>query len=264
MGPMQKYIWIIIPVIFLVSCNSYEKLTYLKDIPETGDDSLFIKVKDDYTIQPDDILYIRVIARDQEVSDMFNLFSQGQNNNSNFTRGGSLYYTSYLVDDSGKIDMPVVRKIHVQGLTIPEIEDTIVNRLKKYIKEPQILLRLGYFKFVLLGEVHSKGINQVQETEINIMEALAHGGGITYNGNRENILIIRQTPEGSRTFRIDLTDKNLILSKHFYIQPNDVIYVEPLKTTLFRETATDYLFVLSTVTSVLTTITLILNFISTR
>ena len=88
---------------------------------------------------------------------------------------------------------------------------------------------------------------------------MAFAGDITYNGNRENILIIRSLSDGSKIFRVDLTDKNLVSTDAFYIQPNDIIYVTPLKSTLFRVRASDYLFILSTVTTTLTLLVLVIS-----
>ena len=134
-----------------------------------------------------------------------------------------------------------------------------MGKADKYLKDAQIIVKLASFKFSVLGEVKSPGIKEISTNKVNIFEALAYAGDISYNGNRKNALIIRQTQRGSHTIRIDLTNKNLIASENFYIMPNDVIYIEPLGSTLFREKASDYTFVISAISSTLTAVVLVLN-----
>lgn len=245
---------------FLSSCNSYKKLTYLQDIPITGEDSLFIKNKKPYYLQPGDILYIRIITQDEETNQLFNPL-MGIEGGSQMMRQGSggLYYTGYSISDSGYIELPILDSIFVDNLTLEEAKRKIVKRAHEYLKDPQVIVKLGTIRFSLMGEVNNTGVNEVYDEQLNILEALAHGGGISYNGDRQNILLIRPTGEGSQTYHIDVTDRNLITSDLYYIQPNDILYVPPLRTTLFRERTTDYMFMLSTFTSVVSTVLLILN-----
>ena len=91
------------------------------------------------------------------------------------------------------------------------------------------------------------------------MEALAYAGDITYNGNRKKLLLLRQTAEGTQTYRINLTKQGIVDSELYYVMPNDIIYVEPLRSTLFREQASDYVFVVSALSYTLTAVALILN-----
>ena len=242
------------------SCDSYKKLTYLQNIPETGDDSLLVKNKQPYKLQPGDILYIRVITQNEEINQIFNPLMGGQGGNQNMRQGGqSLYYNGYSVNDEGYIEMPILDSIHVNNLTLETAKNKIKKRAYQYLKEPQIIVKLNTIRFTLMGEVNQSGVQQVYDEQINIMEALAYGGGISYNGDRENVLLIRPTGEGSRTYRIDVTKSGLITSEQYYIQPNDILYVPPLRTTLFRERTTDYMFMLSTFTSIISTVVLILN-----
>jgi polysaccharide export outer membrane protein len=94
------------------------------------------------------------------------------------------------------------------------------------------------------------------------MEALAYAGDITYNGNRQEVLLIRPTGKGSQTYRLDLTDADLINNEKYYIQPNDVLYVKPLRSTLFRERSSDYMFILTALSSVLSSTAIILNILN--
>jgi len=244
--------------IILSSCNSYKKLTYLQDIAETGRDSLFAKNKEDYRIQPGDMLYIRIITANETINQMFNFFL-GSTNTMNIPQSGGLYFVTYSVTDSGYIRLPVVDTVNVVGMNLEEVHNRLSQKAKKYMYDAQVIVKLANFRFTVLGEVREPGVKQMLANQVNIMEALAFAGDITYNGNRSKILLIRPTEHGSQTFRIDATDDDLISSDLYYIMPNDVIYVEPLKTTLFRERSQDYLVYLSTFTSVLTAVVLIWN-----
>ncbi len=243
--------------IFLASCNSYEKLTYLQDLEETRDQSIFEKNKPGYKIQAGDLLYIQIITENQEINQLFNpLMSLATSQN---LRPESMFYTGYLVNDSGYIDMPLLERIYVSELNIDQIQDSVKQRAYRFLKNPQVIAKLASFKFTLLGEVKTPGVKQVTANQINILEALAYGGDISYNGNRTKILLLRQTDKGTQSYRINLTKQEIINSELYYIMPNDIIYVEPLKSTLFREQASDYVFVISAVSSTLTAVALILN-----
>jgi polysaccharide export outer membrane protein len=243
--------------LLLTSCNSYEKLTYLQDIKETGQEDIFEKNKPGYKIQAGDLLYVQIITENQEINQLFNpMLSQTSSQN---LRAENMFYTGYLVSDSGYIEMPLLEKIRVTGLNIDQVQDTIKQKAYRFLKNPQVIAKLANFKFTVLGEVASPGVKQVTANQINIMEALAYGGDITYNGNRTKILLLRQTAEGTQTYRINLTKDDIMNTELYYIMPNDIIYVEPLRSTLFREQASDYVFVVSAVSSTLTAIALILN-----
>lgn len=241
----------------LASCNSYEKLTYFQGVEETKDTAIFKKNKPGYQVQAGDLLYIQIITENQEINQLFNpLMSQTTSQN---LRPESMFYTSYLVNDSGYIELPLLESIYVSGLNIDRVRDSIKQKAYRFLKNPQVIAKLANFKFTVLGEVKSPGVKQVTANQVNIMEALAYGGDISYNGNRKTILLLRQSAKGTQTYRINLTKGNIIDSELYYIMPNDIIYVEPLKSTLFREQASDYVFVVSAISSTLTTIVLIIT-----
>ena len=260
MNKLPTFLLLLLLVGLLGSCKSYKKLTYLQDLAETGQDSLIDKNKPGYKLQPGDILYIQVITPDQEINQIFNPLLGGDNNRQ--VRSESMYYNGYSVNDSGYIELPIIDTIHVNNMTIGEAKDRINVKADKYLKKAQVIIRLANFRFTVMGEVNAPGVKEVYDDQVNIMEALAYGGDISYNGNRQDVLIIRPTGEGSRTLRIDVTDKDLIGTEKYYIQPNDVIYVEPLRSTLVRERGSDYMFLLSAASSILSTTVILLNLIN--
>jgi len=245
--------------ILLASCNSYKKLTYLQDIEETKGASIFEKNKPSYQIQAGDLLYVQIITENQEINQLFNPFTSEASSQN--LRAESMYYTSYLVNDSGYIEMPLLEEIFVSGLNIDQVQDSIKQKAYRFLKNPQVIAKLANFKFTILGEVNTPGVKQITANQVNILEALAYGGDISYNGNRKKILLLRQSDQGTQSYRINLAKGNIIDSELYYIMPNDIIYVEPIKSTWFREQSSDYMFVFTATTSTLTAIALILNLI---
>ena len=248
---------LIILAALLGSCNSYEKLTYLQDIEETKDASIFKKQKPGYQVQAGDLLYIQIITENAEINLLFNP-TMNLTNVQNL-RPESMFYTSYLINDSGYIEMPLLEKIYVSGFNIDQVQESVKKKAFRYLKNPQVIAKLANFKFTILGEVKTPGVKQITANQVNILEAVAYGGDISYNGNRKKILILRQTDAGTQSYKINLAEGNIIDSDLYYIMPNDIIYVEPLKSTLFREQASDYVFVISALSSTLTAVALILN-----
>ncbi len=240
-----------------ISCTQQRQLTILRDIGQESD-TIYQKNKPAYHLQASDILYVRVITQDEEINKLFNpMFSQG--NGTSTLQAGSMYLLGFEVKDSGYIEMPILKKIQVAGLTLDQAQDSITSVAFRYLKNPQIIVKLHSFEFSILGEVKSPGLKSYGTYELNLLEAIALAGDITYNGNRENIVLMRPGADEYQVFRLDLTDKNIVNSEQFFIQPNDVIYVEPLKSTLFRETAQDYLYFVSAIGSILSLIVLALS-----
>ena len=247
-------------MVLLSACASNEKLTYLQNIAETGQDNIFEKNKPGYKLQPGDVLYIRVITSSEDINKIFDPLMGGQG--SQRISPENMYFNGYNISDSGYIEMPILDTIYVNNLTLEQAKRRIKQKAGQYLKKAQVIVKMANFRFTVLGEVKAPGAKEVLDDQINIFEALAYAGDITYNGNRQEVLIIRPTGEGSRTFRVDMTNKELIEQPLYYIQPNDIIYVKPLRSALIRERSSDYMFLLSAASSVLSSTAIILNIIN--
>lgn len=213
-------------VLALSSCGSARQVAYFQNI-----DSLNLsasKMLYEAHIMPKDQLSIIVKTTNEDASEPFNLFMKNGMNNSG-SSGQNLQ--SYLVDNKGDIDFPVIGKIHVQGLTSRECEELIRAKVRPYLAEserPLVTVRLGSFRVVVTGEVSSPGVVSVPYEKMSVVEALAQSGDLGLQGKRKNILLIRESASGQKSaHRIDLTDANIINSPYFYLQQNDIIYVEP-------------------------------------
>ncbi|MCD8290243.1 MAG: polysaccharide export protein [Prevotella sp.] len=217
---------LIVWILVLSSCSSTSKIVYLQDLH--SDYSIAVQETKDLTLKTGDKLSIVVYSRDSELAQMFNLDSNrsgsgGSNNHEN---------TYYTVDDAGKIDMPVLGPISVKGMTRMELAELIKQKLltEKLISDPTVTVEYANMGYYVLGEVGNPGRIEIERDNITLLEALATAGDLTIQGRRDNILVLR-TENGSQTpYRVDITQaQSLYSSPVYYLQQNDMIYVEPNK-----------------------------------
>lgn len=173
-------------------------------------------------IQADDLLAIGVQSQSADLKAVAPFVSA----NPAGTGGSDL---EYLVDINGDINMPLVGKVPVKGLTTQQARDSITVHLSRFLKNPIVNVRLSNFRFSVLGEVNKAGTYSVRYEQVTILEALGQAGDLAKYGNRENILVIRQTDGVRRYGRINLHQRDVFKSPYFYIEQGDIIYVEPLK-----------------------------------
>lgn len=179
------------------------------------------------TLRTDDLLSITVSAVDPELAKPFNLFMQKD--------GGSSTIHGYLIDANGMIDFPVLGSLKLVGLNRMEATSLIKERLKAYIKDPIVNLRIMNYKVTVLGEVLHPGVFNIPNERITIPEAIGLAGDLTLGGKRNNIMVIRDVDGKKTETRIDLTSRDVFTSPVYYLTQNDVVYVEPtlskIKTT---------------------------------
>ena len=220
----------IIILLFTFSCKSTRDLVYFSDLQDNSDQSVNIANSIEPKIQPDDLLSITVSTLNPESNALFNsgILLPNLNNTNNIN--GNAIKEGYLVDKNGFISFPVLGQIKLVGLSKEEATKKMITELKRYIKgEPIVNIRYLNFKVTVIGEVNRPSTLAVPTEKINILEALGMAGDLTLYGKRENILIIREK-EGKRTItRINLNNKETLNSPYFYLQQNDVVYVEPDK-----------------------------------
>lgn len=222
---MKRTVLLLISIVFFSSCVSKKRLTYLQDT-EPGLLETYKLKRTNYQVQPNDILDITVRSFDEEATQIFN---SDQVNNLN--AGDLIFYlTGFSVDLEGNIEMPVIGKVQVLGKTIDEIRMLIEQKLNNYFKEGAVYIsvQLAGIRFSVVGDVNKPGKYVIFQNQVNIFEALAQAGDITIVGDRRQVQIVRQTPEGVVTFDLDLTNKDVLTSPSYFIQPNDIINVKPL------------------------------------
>ena len=230
---MKKYSFLFVSAILvlLCSCGSTKNIAYLQNSDEI--DFELSKYLYDAKIMPKDILTITVTTVNPEAAVPFNLtvpttLSQTQR----ATNNSSLLQT-YLVDNDGQIDYPIVGVINVGGLTKSDCEKLILSKIRPYLNEnerPVVTVRMSNYKISVLGEVAHPGMFTVGNEKINILEALAQAGDLTIYGVRDKVKLIREDAKGRKEIHtINLNDANIINSPYYYLQQNDIVYVEPNK-----------------------------------
>ena len=216
--------------VLLFSSCSVKKFAYFQgaDKVDLNKQSAFY----DARIMPKDQLDIKVYTISPEASAPFNMSSvsvtsDGQGTSS-ISGGGS---QNYLVSNDGTINFPVLGRIKVSGLTKEECENMILEKIRPYMaasEEPVVTVRQANYTITVLGEVGSPGSIQVSREKINIYEALAMAGDMTVYGHRDRVKLFRENADGTRELHmLDLSDANIMNSPYFYLQQNDMIYVEP-------------------------------------
>jgi len=252
---------LILLLLLLSSCVTHEDLLNFTQGEEFPTVPKSIQNLPQLSIQPDDLLSIRIKALDPEAAAPFNIDSENMNN-MNIGGGGAGMrpLIGYLVDRQGTIDLPILGKIEVIGKTTDEVRQIVVDKLKPYLQEPVVSVRFLNFRITVLGEVARPGSFLVANERITVLDILGLAGDITSYGNRTNILVIREE-NGQRAFgQLNLQDRDIFNSSYFYLQQNDVIYVEPLevRTASIRDQSQRILPWLSAITA-LTTLALTLT-----
>jgi polysaccharide biosynthesis/export protein len=257
---MKNLFYLVIFSAFLSSCISTEKLVYFQSKKFSKRDVTLIENKrSEYRIQPNDVLSIKVASiLDRENSDIFD-FNPGGGGIGGNNPAASLYFTGYSVDESGSIVFPTVGKLKVSGLTIDEVRDLVQQNVNKYLTNATVLAKIVSFKVTILGDVRSPGYYFVYNNQATLPEVLGLAGDLTGTGNRKNVKLIRQTANGTEVVLLDLTDPNVIKSPYYYMLPNDVLYVEPLRAQLTRSNLTTLGIVFSAITTSIVVFQFILN-----
>ncbi|WP_047245773.1 polysaccharide biosynthesis/export family protein [Maribacter thermophilus] len=213
----------------LTSCGSKKDIVYFQDAADY--ETIVSDNSHVNTFKVDDILRINVSTLDPAASVPFNLFSsmpEGAVSNPQ--------QLDYLVDKNGEIDFPVLGKIKVVGLTPEETKELLREKLKPYLKDPIINIRLSNFTITVLGEVNRPGTYQVNGEQITVLEAIGLANDLGIKGRRDNVLVIRDF-NGTKVYtRVNLTSKDILNSPVYYLTQNDVVYVEPNKSAVSQST----------------------------
>lgn len=233
------------------SCVPQKKMLYLKEAQMAAENQSINYVNErsiNYRLQPGDNLYIRFI---NTVDERTAAAMSGESTRS-LSSDASIYLQSYTLDEEGCIEMPLVGKIELLNLTVDEAKDRLQTVLDKYINQTTIIVKLSNFNLTVLGEVNHPGMYKVYQSQINLFEAISLAGNMTNFANKEDVKIIRQTDNGSEILTVDMGVADILSSPYYYLKPNDIIYVEPLKIKQWGFTTFPYSTVLSIVSLAVT------------
>ena len=241
----------------LVSCGSRKKVVYLQDVEVNKK----IKAECEYktVIHTDDLLSIIVSCDDLESALPFNTPMIGLGREVN-TATTQQIPRGYLVDKNGEIDFPVLGKIKVVGISRNDLAELLKEKLSVYLKNPIVTIQFQNFKVTILGEVKNPGSYKVASERVSILDALGMAGDLGINGKRKNVLVMREQGDEKIFTRIDLTSSEFIDSPFFYLQQNDVVYVEPNKGRIAGGSVSAFLpYILSSMSTIVALITLIVK-----
>ncbi len=242
-------------LVFFSSCISQKKIKYMQAPHEdsTNRASFQTPAFEEYHLGIGDNLYVNVRSLDQRSNDFFN--KNGNDNRSSSFNDASIYLNSYTVDPEGNITFPFVGPVQILGLTIDESKLVIEKAMNKYLKEATIIVKLVNFNITFLGEVKKPGEYKIYQDKINIFEAVSLAGDISDYGNRKQVKLMRVTKEGTALHILDLTSENILESPYYYLKPNDIIYIEPIKGKQFAFATFPYALLFSTITTVIVLLT---------
>ena len=218
----------------LASCGTSKEVIYFQDM-KPGESEIVLSEAKNITIRPEDKISILVNSRDPQLTDLFNLpimsrqLGQSLRNGAAST-GSSQGVSAYTVDASGEIDFPVLGKIYVAGMKREEIAKYIKEALirENLVKDPVVTVEFANLCVSVLGEVNNPGRFSIDRDRLTILDALSMAGDLTIYGNRYKVLVLRQEGDVQRVYGIDLTSgEHIYTSPAYYLQQNDVVYVEP-------------------------------------
>ena len=249
----------IIGILAFSSCVPQKKMLLLKEM-EMANENTSIEYKNerslDYKIQPGDNLYIKAINIIDEKSSL--VLNGGDGRSSNYVSSESaIYLNSYTVSQDGYIDYPLTGLVEVKNLTVEQAKERLQDSLSKYVKETALMVKLSSFDITVIGEVTRPGQDKIYQSEIGLLEALALAGNVTNFAKTENLKIVRRTDNGSEIVTLDAGKAEILSSPYYYLKPNDIVYVEPLKLKQWGFTTFPYSTVISVISLGMTLFTLI-------
>lgn len=236
---MSKYknniLWILLSgIIIFSSCVSNKKFIYLQDKGNVLADSNGVMIVKPYAykLQKGDVLYISLTTEDEKLNRIFipgasggQVMQQPQG-----VSGTLLYFIGFTIDNQGEIEFPYLGKIKVSEMEVEAAKFAIETQLRKFFKTFFLQVKVAEFKFSVLGSVNNPGQFFFQQNKVSIFEAISQAGELHGMAKKFEIQLYRQYPEGIKMHKIDLTDRSIISSSFYYIQPNDLVYVVPLRS----------------------------------
>ncbi|MDR2919879.1 MAG: polysaccharide biosynthesis/export family protein [Tannerella sp.] len=219
---MNKIYFYLIICLISSSCVSNKKIVYFQGAENAIDETKVTEAK----IQPNDNLLILVSSPKVEVSDIFNSIQINERGNSTQE---SLALQGYIVDKDGYINFPILGRVRLGGLTKNEAINLLQDKISEYVVESTVNIRFLNFRVTVLGEVNKPGVYTVTNETISLPEALGLAGDMTIHGRRNNVLVCREVDGKKEFYRMDMTSPDLFRSPNYFLQQNDIVYIQPNK-----------------------------------
>jgi polysaccharide biosynthesis/export protein len=220
-------------LLFLNSCVSHKELIYLSNVPQNADITAKIDNQVDVKIQTDDLLSITVSSYNMDATKPYNPDAVAASSLAQSFQGAlnsAEIMSGYFVDAEGDIDFPSIGKVHVGQKTLSEAKNLMLEKFKTVLKDPVVNIRFLNLKVSVLGEVNRPGVVRLTNKRLTVFEAISMAGDLTTYANRTNILLIREHGGKRTVARLNLQSSEIFISPYYYLQQNDVLYIEPTKT----------------------------------
>lgn len=235
------------------SCTPLRDLKYMQTT-ENSVDSIYTNIEV-YKLKKGDNLYVDIVTSNEDFRNYITSSRAGTTMGS--MNGSALYLVSYQVDENGFIHLPFIDSINVVNKTLKEVRDDLNKAFSFYITDVTVNVKLVNFNVTVLGEVFKPGQHFAISDHLNLYEAIGLAGDLTLYGNRKNIKVMRLMPDGAyQIHELDITQASVISDEFFVLEPNDVVYIEPLKTKPFGFATFPTATILSTITTLIVIITL--------
>lgn len=250
----------------MCACSVPKDVVYFQGIDDLSPEQL-AKMSQTYTtkITNDDLLSINVTAWDPAAVTPFNppvfAYSTVPQGEQPLTSSQNLY--TYLVDEEGNINFPVLGKVRAAGLTRQELAKKMEDMISKYVDSPLVNVQLLNFRITMMGDISRPGSYTIKTDRVSVIDAIGLAGDLQLTANRKNILIIRDNQGIKETHRLDITDPAIFASPYFYLKQNDIVYVEPIKIKQRSRTSSDRSFTMSVLTSLISSVSIITSMVIT-
>jgi polysaccharide export outer membrane protein len=252
---------ILLLILLLSSCVPNRKITMLQsnrpgDKPELNANRLsswsYETGVSSYLLNVNDLLDIKISTMTPTAFNPFNDADRTIVPGTGYAQSGQYVNPNgYYVDTEGKLDLPILGKVHVGGLTIEQAQDTIANIVKKYLEKPVVRLKLLNFRVSVLGEVSSEGTYLAGDNTLTLLQALAMAGGADEFGDLSKVKIVRQSGDKTFVFYANLLTEDYLKSPYFFLEPNDVIIIPPLKQRPYLKYVSPNLSIFATAVSLM-------------
>ena len=247
---VSPFIKLLVLFLILQGCTPMSKITYLNNSHLAEWDVSPVPPK--HHLEIGDILMVRVISRNEESNNLFNIEANTNSTNAALT-AANLYLNGFTISQEGTIDIPNVGEVFVLNQTLEEAELTISLKAEEFLINPFVIVKLANFQFTVLGEINAPGNYPVYKEGLTIYDAIAISGGINDYGNLKMVKVVRSEKNKRQVYHIDLTSSNILSSEFFYLRNNDLIYIQPLKFKGFKKSQSQLLL------SALTTFAVLFN-----
>lgn len=235
----MKRLLFYLPILFLAaSCISNKRITYLQNLSDSTAIDLeefipFAEVEYKYILQPFDIVQIDFASSDPELVEGFTFqrpSQQGMMAGGGGQGSDPLYMNGYSIDEMGMVEIPRIGKVKIGGLNEEQAKDLVQEKINAYFKDDvYVRLRIAGIRYTTLGEFNRVGVQIIYKNRATIFDALANSGETSLLGKKNKMFLIRQYGEGTKIHQINLNDRALLASPFYFIQPNDILYIEPMK-----------------------------------